>query len=177
MSFLKKNLNKFILLIPALFLAKPVFAWPPIKDIYSLPSANKFVLFVFMLGLVVVFETKIANKMFFKKTTYKDLLKIFLKANVISTIFVFLFFIMTLSIYSIDSYERLPDLLVLLSFLFSYAIEFLIIRIPLSRQYSIKSIKEGCFTVNIISFLSFYIVLLMLSMMSELFVCLITEGF
>ena len=101
MKFLNKNINKFILLIPALLLAKPAFAdggiplwlntaasWiiiPDLEGIGIMSGVFYIVMFIISLLMTVLLEALIM-KPFFSKKTIKELFKIMLKANIYSTL-------------------------------------------------------------------------------------------
>ncbi len=181
MSFLKKNLNKFILLIPALFLAKPAFADGPLgfrvttaASVLTMPFfGEKHIIFYIIFGLFILFlvaflETLII-KLFLVKKSIKELLKIMLKANFYTTILecclILVLHLFTISYNSVGPLANIYSRCRLLmgSFLFlamcfslffaTCIIEYFVARKYLIKDYSTKKIKIAIIISNIASYI------------------------
>jgi len=169
-KFLKENMNKFALFVFTLLVANPAFAEDMRISCLSAPSLlfycvafeNKefyqktplgdiilkisafFIICVLALMAIVSLKTKISHTSFFQKANYKKLFKMFLKANIISVVIMFLLVLIQ---------PKLLPILGLFSPLLCYFLEYKIIRKTLLEDYKNNYIETGLLKLNLLFFI------------------------
>lgn len=169
-KILNKNINKFILLIPTLLLAKPAFADGGIPlwigtaaSVLSIPVlSGRFFIGNLISGIIALFMVSALEAIcvdpIFDKRRFKDLFKLMLKANFYSTIIGLLILILPILIpqykYDVAVMALGPwSFTIIIMFIESCIVEFFVVKKDLIKDYSTKTIAITIIFVNLFSYI------------------------